>query len=256
MIYRGSFARFMKIDYLTTFPDIFDSYLNESMMMQAQNKGLFSFRAINLRDFAHDAHKTTDDAPYGGGDGQVMKCEPIFEAIDATYGENKPYIVIPCPQGKKFSDEIAIRLSGLEHICFICGHYEGIDERVYSVCDETISIGDYVLTSGELSSIVITDAIVRKIPGVLGADTGVVNESFANPLIEYAQYTRPSSYRGLDVPEVLLSGNDAKIAEFRRYDSIKRTWQARPDLIEKCIMQGLFSTSDLEMLEDIKKSCK
>lgn len=246
----------MKIDYLTTFPDVFDSYLNESMMLQAQNKGLFEYEAINLRDFAYDAHKTTDDAPYGGGDGQVMKCEPIFDAIEAKYGEVKPHIVIPCPQGKKFSDGIAMRLSKLEHICFICGHYEGIDERVYSICSETISIGDYVLTSGELSSIVITDAVVRKIPGVLGADTGAINESFALPLIEHAQYTRPSVYRGMEVPEVLLSGNDAKIAEYRRYDSIKRTWLARPDLIEKCIIRGLFSDRDLEMLEEIKSSCK
>lgn len=243
----------MQIDYLTTFPDIFESYLNESMMARAQKKCLFRYNAINLRDFAHDAHKTTDDAPYGGGEGQVMKCEPIFETIETTYGGNKPYVIIPCPQGRRFDDNCATRLSKLDHICFICGHYEGIDERVYSICDETISLGDYVLTSGELSSMVITDAIVRKVPGVLGADTGALNESFTNPLIEHAQYTRPPEFRGMRVPEILMSGNDAKIAEYRRYDSIRRTWIARPDLIEKCVREGLFSAHDIEMLDDIKK---
>lgn len=261
----------MRVDLVTTFPNILDSYINESMMKQAQKKNLLNFHAHNLRDWTHDPHKTTDDCIFGGASGLIMKCEPIFECIESVVGKDfveskiEAYkngvefhqdnlrVIIPCPQGKVFCDKHAFELSKIERLVFICGHYEGIDERAYCLADDLFSIGDFVLTSGELSSLVMIDSIVRKIPGVLGADDGAVNESFANSLLEHPQFTRPADYRGLDVPEVLRRGNNEKIEQFNRFESLKRTWKLRPDLIEEAMKSGNLTHDDLEMIASIKK---
>lgn len=242
----------MRIDVLTTFPNIFDSYMSESMMKQACKKGKLEFCAHNLRDWTHDAHHTTDDYVYGGGDGLVMKCEPIFEAVESLFPDKKPRTIIAAPQGSVFSDEIATELSKEDSLLFICGHYEGIDERAYSLADDVISIGDYVLTSGELGCQVIIDAVVRKIPGVLGAENGAVNESFTNCLLEHPQYTRPENFRGMAVPDVLLQGNHREIDAFNREEAIKRTWQLRPDLIEVALRKNALNDADLKILEKVK----
>ena len=221
----------MKIETLSTFPNMYDSVMNTSMMRLAQEKGLLNFCAHDLRRWTHDKHRTTDDEPYGGGHGLVMKCEPIFEAYDALSEGCKPYAIFMAPHGKQFSDAVANKLTTKQHLLFICGHYEGIDERAYTLADEIISIGDYVLTSGELASMVVIDAVVRKLPGVLGAEDGASDESFANALLEYPQYTRPAEFRGMRVPDVLLSGHHENVATWRREQSIKRTKQLRPDLL-------------------------
>ncbi|MGI6046237.1 MAG: tRNA (guanosine(37)-N1)-methyltransferase TrmD [Eggerthellaceae bacterium] len=242
----------MIIETLSTFPQMFDSVMNTSMMLRAQTKGILEFHAYDLRDWTHDRHRTTDDDPYGGGDGLVMKCEPIFEAYEAisSYGSavssqsserassnttqaiGKPYTIFLSPCGRKFSDEIAKELACKERLLFVCGHYEGIDERALSLADDTLSIGDYVLTSGELASMVIIDAVVRKLKGVLGAEHGAEDESFAQGLLEYPQYTRPAEFRGMKVPEVLLSGDHAAVDQWRKEESLKRTARLRPDLLE------------------------
>ncbi len=224
----------MRIDTLSTFPDMFSSVMGASIMKRAQDKGYLEFHAHDLREWTHDRHRTTDDDPYGGGQGLVMKCEPIFEAYDSLISacDAAPYTILLSPCGRPFNDACATELSEKERILFICGHYEGIDERVYSLADATISLGDYVLTSGELASMVIIDALVRKIPGVLGAENGAQDESFYDNLLEYPQYTRPASYRGMDVPPELLSGNHALIASWRRKQSLERTLRLRPDLLK------------------------
>lgn len=224
----------MRIDTLSTFPDMFSSVMGASIMKRAQDKGYLDFHAHDLREWTHDRHRTTDDDPYGGGQGLVMKCEPIFEAYDSLISacDAALYTILLSPCGRPFNDAFATELSEKERILFICGHYEGIDERVYSLADATISLGDYVLTSGELASMVIIDALVRKIPGVLGAENGAQDESFYDNLLEYPQYTRPASYRGMDVPPELLSGNHALIASWRRKQSLERTLRLRPDLLE------------------------
>ena len=224
----------MRIDTLSTFPDMFSSVMGCSIMKRAQDRGFLEFHAHDLRDWTHDRHRTTDDDPFGGGHGLVMKCEPIFEAYDdlSAVGDHKPYTILLSPTGVPFNDALATELSTKDHMLFICGHYEGIDERVYSLADATISLGDYVLTSGELASMVIIDAVVRKIPGVLDAELGAVDESFCGNLLEYPQYTRPASYRGMDVPAELLSGNHALIAKWRRQQSLERTYRWRPDVLD------------------------
>ncbi len=224
----------IRIETLSTFPNMFASVMGTSMMKRAQDKGLLEFIAHDLREYTHDKHRTTDDTPYGGGQGLVMKCEPIFEAYDALCAahERTPYTILLSPCGEVFSDALACRLATHKHLLFVCGHYEGIDERVYSLADATISLGDYVLTSGELASMVIIDALVRKIPGVLGAENGAQDESFCDGLLEYPQYTRPASYRNMDVPLELLSGNHALIATWRRQQSLLRTLRGRPDLLK------------------------
>lgn len=183
-------------------------------MKRAQEKGILEFIAHNLRDWAEGVHKKTDDKPYGGGCGQLMMCEPIFKAYDDILAnkKEKPTVIFLAPTGKTFNDKEASRLSKKDNLLFVCGHYEGIDERAYSLADEVYSIGDYVLTSGELASMVIIDSVVRKIPGVLGAEDGASDESFSNGLLEAPQFTRPAEFKGMKVPEVLLSGNHAKIS--------------------------------------------
>lgn len=224
----------MLVETLSTFPDMFTNIMGSSMMRIAQEKGLLEFCAYDLRDWTHDRHRTTDDDPYGGGQGLIMKPEPIFEAYDeiSAAREQKPLTILLSPTGTQFDDAVACELSREERLLFICGHYEGVDERVYTLADRTISLGDYVLTSGELASMVIIDAVVRKIPGVLGAPGGASDESFSDGLLEYPQYTRPAEYRGMEVPPVLVSGNHALIAKWRHEQSLERTLRLRPDLLE------------------------
>ena len=317
----------MLIETLSTFPHMYDSVMGESMMKRAQEKGILEFRAHDLRDWTHDRHRTTDDDPYGGGAGLVMKCDPIFEAVEAILGKEfveaklasamgepggisggahqassaanaispvgcraerglserlsttrkaapgglassstmvefggdagcpdrassaAPQIVFLAPQGRPFDDAYADKLAAADHLLFICGHYEGIDERVYTLADHVISLGDYVLTSGELASMVVIDAAVRKLPGVLGAAEGPVDESFTSGLLEYPQYTRPADFRGMRVPEVLTSGNHAAIARWRREQSLARTAAARPDLIAAAEAADLLTPADQKFLK-------
>lgn len=241
----------MLIETLSTFPEMYDSVMGSSIMHRAQDKGILQFKAHNLRNWTHDRHCTTDDEPYGGGCGLVMKCEPIFEAYDelAAGPAGKPFTIFLAPTGVPFTDAIANELSTKEHLLFICGHYEGIDERAYSLADMTLSLGDYVLTSGELASMVVIDAAVRKIPGVLGADDGALDESFSDGLLEYPQYTRPAVFRDMEVPEVLRSGNHAAIAKWRKQASLERTLKCRPDLLE----QAELSPADWEFLRSLEE---
>lgn len=255
----------MIIETLSTFPHMYDSVMGSSMMQRAQDKGIIGFRAYDLRDWTHDRHRTTDDDPYGGGAGLVMKCEPIYEAVEdilnlpAFEGTRTPLrgdpparIVFLAPQGRTFDDAYATELSACERLLFVCGHYEGIDERVYDLADEIISLGDYVLTSGELASMVVIDAVVRKIPGVLGAEEGAVDESFTSGLLEYPQYTRPASFRGSEVPAVLLSGNHAGVAAWRRQMSLERTARMRPDILAEFERAGRLTPSDREFLRSLE----
>lgn len=280
----------MIIETLSTFPDMYESVMGASMMRIAQEKGILDFKAHDLRDWTHDRHRTTDDEPYGGGDGLVMKCAPVFEAYEslcaspcggsdaatrasgegasdvagqmlgdssgagqapgegsasaaaeqalsaasaaADRAASRPYTIFLAPQGRRFDDACACELAKQDRLLFICGHYEGIDERAYTLADEVISLGDYVLTSGELASMVVIDAVVRKLPGVLGAETGALGESFADGLLEYPQYTRPATFNGMEVPAVLLSGNHGAVDRWRREQSLERTYRLRPDLLE------------------------
>lgn len=222
----------MLIETLSTFPDMYSSVMGSSMMRIAQDKGILEFRAHDLRDWTHDRHRTTDDDPYGGGAGLVMKCEPIFEAYDDIASASKPCTIFLAPQGERFCDAVACDLAREERLLFVCGHYEGIDERAYTLADRVISLGDYVLTSGELASMVVIDAVVRKLPGVLGAADGALDESFADGLLEYPQYTRPAEFRGMEVPAVLRSGDHGAVARWRRQQSLERTARLRPDLLQ------------------------
>lgn len=223
----------MRIETLSTFPGMYDSVMGSSIMRIAQEKGILDFKAHDLRDWTHDRHRTTDDDPYGGGQGLVMKCEPIFEAFDDLRDSSTvaPYTIFLSPCGEVLDEALVRELAEKERLLFVCGHYEGIDERCYELADRTISLGDFVLTSGELASMVVIDAVVRKLDGVLGDEGSAVDESFYDGLLEYPCYTRPSSYRGMEVPEVLLSGNHAAIDAWRRRQSIERTFRLRPDLL-------------------------
>ena len=224
----------MLIETLSVFPPCYDSVMNESIMKRAQDKDILEFRAHDLRDWTHDKHRTTDDEPYGGGQGLVMKCEPIFEATDELFAAapKKPYTIFLSPTGQRLDEALTLELAEQDHLFFICGHYEGIDERAYTLADKVISIGDYVLTSGELASMVVIDAVVRRLDGVLGDEGSSVDESFYDGLLEYPQYTRPAAYRDMEVPEVLLSGHHGNIERWRREQSLLRTKRLRPDLLK------------------------
>ncbi len=231
---------------------MFSSVMGASMMRRAQEKGLLDFHAYDLRDWTYDRHRTTDDDPYGGGDGLVMKCEPLFEAAEAIAAEGPaPHTVFMAPQGQPFDDALACELAAEERLLFVCGHYEGIDERAYALADRVISLGDYVLTSGELASMVVIDAVVRKVPGVLGAATGADNESFSDGLLEHPQFTRPASFRGMDVPAVLLSGDHGAVARWRREQQLERTARLRPDLLRAAAEAGRLSPVDKDFLQTL-----
>jgi tRNA (guanine37-N1)-methyltransferase len=219
---------------LTLFPSIFDSPLGESLIKKARDRGLLEFDIVNIRDFASDIHRTCDDAPFGGGAGMVMKAEPIRDAmehVDRVRG--RPRYVLLTPLGRRFDQEMASRFSGTGHLALVCGRYEGVDERILGLVDEEVSIGDYVLSGGEAAALVVIDAVARLVPGVLGNEASPVDESFREGLLEYPQYTRPREFLGMDVPEVLLSGNHEEIRRWRRKESIRRTILRRPDLMER-----------------------
>jgi tRNA (guanine37-N1)-methyltransferase len=225
----------MKFDIFTLFPEVFLPYIDASIIKRARINGLIEINLYNIREWAADRHHTTDDTPYGGGGGMVMKPEPVFAAVEAVLGEKSQIpLILMTPQGRPFTQNIARELSKLPHIGLLCGHYEGIDERIrdHLVTDE-ISIGDYVLTGGELPALVILDAISRYLPGVLGDPTGAEDDSHASGLLEYPHYTRPPMFRDWTVPEILLSGNHAEIDRWRKQQSILRTAQKRPDILEK-----------------------
>ena len=225
-----------RIDILTLFPDMFSGPFAESIVRRAVDRDLVSISIHNLRDWGLGKHRMVDDYPFGGGTGMVMKPEPLFEAVEAIKAasdESAPVILLT-PQGRVFNQEVATELAQHDRIILICGHYEGVDERVgENLATDEISIGDYVLTGGELAAMVVVDAVVRQLPGVLGSDESAKDDSHANGLLEHPQYTRPQSYRGWDVPDILLSGNHAEIARWRRQQSILRTLRRRPELLER-----------------------
>jgi len=221
----------MKVDVLTLFPAMFAGPLDESIIKRARAAGLLDLRIHNLRDYAHDRHKTVDDRPFGGGPGMLLKPEPIFEAVEALARE-QTRVVLLSPAGRRFNQAIAREMAGKEDLLLITGHYEGFDERIrQELADDELSIGDYVLTNGALPAMVVIDTVARLLPGVLGDDQSSHEESFSAGMLEYPHYTRPAEFRGLKVPEVLLSGNHAEIARWRAEQSRSRTQERRPDLL-------------------------
>jgi tRNA (guanine37-N1)-methyltransferase len=245
----------MRIDILTIFPSMFESPFRESILKIAQDKGLLEVYIHDIRQYTHDKHHQVDDYPYGGGPGMVMKPEPIFEAVLslldgklANIGKLARVILLT-PRGKRFTQQLAEELSRERKLILICGHYEGVDERVHEIVNDDISIGDYILSGGELPAMVLTDAVTRLIPGVVGKEKSVAEESFAEGLLEYPHYTRPAEFMGMRVPEVLLSGNHAAIARWRREKALERTFLVRPNLLEKAHLPK----DDLTYLEGLKK---
>jgi tRNA (guanine37-N1)-methyltransferase len=239
----------MHFDIFTLFPDMFQGPFSESMLKRAQERGLLSISLHNIRESTSDKHHVVDDYPYGGGAGMVMKPEPIFTAVESVY-QGGPIILLS-PQGRVFNQHIARALAQEAQVTLICGHYEGIDERVreHLVTDE-ISIGDFVLTGGELAAMIVVDATSRLLPGVLGGDESIVEESHSGGLLEYPHYTRPPEFRGWRVPDVLLSGNHAEIARWRRKEAIRRTKSRRPDLFEQL---DLSSKEDAKLLRELEQ---
>jgi len=246
----------MQFDVFTLLPEVFPSYLDTSILKRARQKGLIDVRVHNFRDFTHDKHHTTDDTPYGGGGGMVMKPEPVFEAVDSVLGlatlQAQPAIVpviLLTPQGRVFNQRVAEELSRYERIALLCGRYEGVDERIreHLVTDE-ISIGDFVLTGGELPAMIIIDAVSRLIPGVLGDPTGAEDDSHSMGLLEYPHYTKPPEFRGWKVPDVLASGNHAQIDKWRREQALTRTLHKRPDMLETADL----SEKDKKFIEHLK----
>ena len=222
----------LSIDILTIFPKVIEPFINESIMKRAQEKKKVLIRVHDLRLFTDDKHKKVDDRPFGGGPGMVMSAQPIFDAVKKIKGRRKVKVVLTCPTGKPFKQLMAKNLSKIKNLIIICGHYEGIDERVREgIVDESISIGDYVLTGGELPALVLVDAITRLVPGVLGKEESLACESFEKSLLDFPQYTRPANFRGMKVPSVLLSGNHEQIEHWRKQQSWAKTKKHRPDLL-------------------------
>jgi tRNA (guanine37-N1)-methyltransferase len=222
----------MKIDVLTLFPEMFAGPLDVSIIKRARSSGLLDLRVLNLRDYTHDRHKTVDDKPFGGGPGMVLKPEPIFEAVERL-ADDQTRVIMTTPAGRTFDQTAARELAQCEHLLLICGSYEGVDERVLeALVDDELSVGDYVLTNGGLPAMIIVDAITRLLPGALGDDESARDESFSRGLLEYPQYTRPAEFRGMKVPEVLLSGHHAEIEKWREEQAKRRTANRRPDLLK------------------------
>jgi tRNA (guanine37-N1)-methyltransferase len=242
----------MKCDIITLFPELVGGVIGQSMLKRARDKGLLEVALHNLRDFTEDKHRTADDHPYGGGAGMILKPEPIFRAVDRVRDKGEPVrLILTSPQGRLFSQSLAIELSReTRRLVFVCGRYEGVDERVREALDpEEISIGDYVLTGGELPALVIIDAAVRWVPGVLGDPESAREDSFAGPLLDYPQYTRPAIVRGLTIPDVLTSGNHKDIQAWRRKQALRNTMAKRPDLLE----HGHWTEDDQRLLDELKK---
>lgn len=245
----------MRFDVFTLFPSIFPPYFEVSILQKAISNGLIQVGVHNIRDWTFDKHHVTDDTPYGGGGGMVMKAEPIFTAVEDVLGAPPTCpVILMSPQGRPFTQKIAEELSSLEHIALLCGRYEGIDERVreHLVTDQ-LSIGDFVVTGGELPALMVIDAVTRFIPGALGDPTGASDDSFASGLLEYPHYTKPEEYRGWRVPDILLSGHHANIEKWRRQESLKRTYFQRPDLLKKLELTHE-DQKFLEILENKNKS--
>ena len=224
----------MNIHVLSLFPDMFTGVFGSSILKKAQEKGAVSLAVSDIREFSQNKHKQVDDYPYGGGAGMVLKPEPMFQAVEKITEGRKPRIILMCPQGERFTQKKAEELAKEEDLVFLCGHYEGYDERIrqYLVTDE-ISIGDFVLTGGELPAMTVIDAVVRLLPGVLGQADSHIHDSFSTGLLEHPHYTRPADFRGMKVPDVLLSGNHANIEKWREQQSLKRTYERRADLLEQ-----------------------
>ena len=248
----------MQFDIFTILPEVFPPYLDTSILNRARQKGLIDVRVHNIRDYTHDKHHTTDDTPYGGGGGMVMKPEPVFEAVESVLGlaaqQTQPVtipVILLTPQGRVFTQRMAEELSRYKHIALLCGRYEGVDERIRErlVTDE-ISIGDYVLTGGELPALLLIDAVSRLIPGVLGDPTGAADDSHSMGLLEYPHYTKPPEFRGAKVPDVLVSGNHAKIEKWRREQALTRTFNKRPDMLEKAEL----SKADIKFIEGLRRA--
>lgn len=221
----------MRFHVLTLFPEAFTSVLSSTMLQKGQERGALEFNLVNIRDFATDKHRVTDDSPYGGGQGMVMKPEPIVGALESLPG--KPWRVLLSPQGRPLTQRHAGALAGRGAIALACGRYEGVDERVRAFVDEEISIGDFVLSGGEIAALVVIDAVSRLVPGVLGCEDSATDESFNGALLEYPQYTRPAEFRGMKAPDILLSGDHGAVARWRRQESLRRTFERRPDLLER-----------------------
>lgn len=221
----------MKIDILTLFPNMFENVFNESIIKRAKDNNLVEINIINFRDYSKDPHKKVDDVPYGGGDGMVIACQAIFDAVKSIKTD-KSKVILLTPSAKTYNQEKAYELSKEEHLIIICGHYEGFDERIRTIVDEEISIGDYILTGGEIPAMALVDSITRLIPGVI-TEGSHMNDSFNNNLLDYPTYTKPRVYEGLEVPEVLVSGDHKKIDEYRKNMQIEKTKEIRPDLLER-----------------------
>lgn len=249
----------MRFEVFTLLPEVFPSYLETSILKRARERGLLDIGIHNIRDYTHDKHHTTDDTPYGGGGGMVMKPEPVFEAVESVLGLATPHsppqpdsnipIILLTPQGRVFNQSIAQELSAHPRIALLCGRYEGVDERIREklVTDE-ISIGDYVLTGGELPALILIDAVARLLPGVLGDPTGAEDDSHAMGLLEYPHYTKPAEFRGWKVPDILTSGDHGKIDKWRREQALERTFRKRPDMLEKAEL----TKDDLKFIEKLK----
>ncbi len=247
----------MEIHILTIFPKMFECFLSEGVIGRAVSRKIVKVFVHNLRDFTNDKHRTVDDEPYGGGPGMVLKPEPIFRAyrhIEGTFG--KPYTIATEPWGELFDQKKAQLFSQKERLLIICGRYEGVDERVKTLVDEEISIGNYVLSGGELPAMVIVDAVARLIPGVLGCSDSLKSDSFYEGLLGYPNYTRPADFEGLKVPEVLLSGNHREIEKFRRLESLRRTLEKRPEMLKKLFKEKKLSEEDIELLKSFEKGRK
>jgi tRNA (guanine37-N1)-methyltransferase len=226
----------MKIDVLTIFPEMFSGVFGHSILKRAKEMDAVSYQVVNFRDYADNKHHTVDDYPYGGGAGMVLKPQPLFDAVEDLKSKSpagNPRVILLCPQGVRYDQKKAEELATSDHLIFVCGHYEGYDERIREhVITDEISIGDFVLTGGELGAMVIIDSVVRLLPGVLGNEQSHIKDSFSTGLLEHPHYTRPSDFRGMKVPDVLLSGNHALIEEWREKESLRRTFLRRPDLLE------------------------
>ena len=240
----------MQFEVFTLLPEVFPPYLESSILQRARQRGLIDVRVHNIRDYTHDRHHTTDDTPYGGGGGMVMKPEPVFEAVESVLGVPPPVpVILLTPQGRVFTQRVAQDLARHERIALLCGRYEGVDERIreHLVTDE-LSVGDYVLTGGELPALLVIDAVSRLLPGVLGDPTGAEDDSHSMGLLEYPHYTKPPEFRGWKVPEILLSGDHRKIETWRREQALQRTLKKRPDMIEKAKL----SEEELKFLKNLK----
>ena len=243
----------MRIDILSLFPDMFQATLGESIIGRAQEDGFLDINVTVFRNYTTDKHNHVDDAPFGGGAGMLLQAQPIYDAMDAIDKEiegkyPRGRVILMDPAGRKFDQKYAQELSQEEHLTFICGHYEGYDERIRNLVTDEASLGDYVLTGGELAAMVMIDATVRFVPGVLGNQASPMGDSFSNGLLEYPQYTRPADFRGMKVPEVLTSGNHQKIKEWRMKESLRRTLERRPDLLESANL----TREQQIMLQDLK----